>query len=214
MTEKEKIKNYLDYKGISKNRFYQETGLSMGFLDSGNSIGVDKAKIIINKYPYISLDWLILGEGSMLKGEEKAVATHSNSSITGIPLLPINAFAGMGGDFDSFSLSVIEERYAIPLFKNIKVDFMVQVTGSSMSPKYSSGDVVACRFVSELLYVQWNKVYVLDTETQGVILKRLKKSTQDGFITCKSDNVSYEDFDVPLSDVRKIALVVGVVRME
>lgn len=46
MTTKEKIKYYIDSKGISKNKFYTITGLSTSFLDSGNTIGVDKAKII------------------------------------------------------------------------------------------------------------------------------------------------------------------------
>ena len=67
MTEKEKIRKYLDYKGISKNKFYLATGLSMGFLDSGKSLGVDKLKIIISIYPDLSLDWLILDRGQMTR---------------------------------------------------------------------------------------------------------------------------------------------------
>lgn len=67
MTTKEKIKQYIDYKGISKNKFYTITGLSTSFLDSGNTIGVDKAKIIIEKFPDISMDWLILDQGPMIK---------------------------------------------------------------------------------------------------------------------------------------------------
>ena len=69
MTEKEKIKMYLENQGISKNKFYQTTGLSVGFLDSGNSLGVDKVKIIINKYPTLSLRWLVLDEGEMIVNE-------------------------------------------------------------------------------------------------------------------------------------------------
>lgn len=72
MTEKEKIKQYLESKGISKNSFYQRTGLSMGFLDSGKSLGVDKLKTIIKKYPDISLDWIVLDKE----------ADASNNSIT------------------------------------------------------------------------------------------------------------------------------------
>ena len=66
MNEKEKIKYYLENKGISKNKFYTQTGLSVGFLDSGNSLGVDKARIIINTYPDINLEWLVLGKGKMI----------------------------------------------------------------------------------------------------------------------------------------------------
>ena len=66
MTEKEKIKQYLENKGISKNSFYQKTGLSMGFLDSGKSLGVDKLKTIIDNYPDISLDWLVFDKGNVV----------------------------------------------------------------------------------------------------------------------------------------------------
>ena len=66
MGEKDKIKLFLDSQGISKNKFYQVTGLSMGFLDSGKSLGVDKLKIIIDAYPQLSLVWLVLDQGDML----------------------------------------------------------------------------------------------------------------------------------------------------
>lgn len=149
----------------------------------------------------------------MLKDSSKKKSIEK--STKGIPLLPLEAFAGLGEtmvagvDFDT-----IEERYDVPLFYNIRVDFMINVRGSSMYPKYSSGDVVACRMVNDLLFVQWNKIYVLDTISQGIIMKRLKKSKTEGNIVCKSDNQEYEEFEVPMNDIRNIALVVGSIRLE
>lgn len=70
MTTKEKIRQYLESKNISKNKFYIITGFSSTFLDSGNTIGVDKAKIIIEKFPDISMDWLILDKGPMLRSKQ------------------------------------------------------------------------------------------------------------------------------------------------
>lgn len=58
---------YIDYKGISKYRFYKETGLSNGFLDKKGTIGVDKCEIIYSVYPDINFEWLITGKGDMLK---------------------------------------------------------------------------------------------------------------------------------------------------
>lgn len=77
MGEKDKIKQYLDYKGISKNKFYSLTGLSIGFLDSGTSMGADKVKIIINKFPDINIDWLIFDRGDMILSPEKSLADSS-----------------------------------------------------------------------------------------------------------------------------------------
>lgn len=66
MNEKEKIKEYLEFKGIAKNKFYTTTGFSVGFLDSGTSIGADKIKTIIDNYPDLNLKWLVLDEGDMI----------------------------------------------------------------------------------------------------------------------------------------------------
>lgn len=43
--------------------------MSVGFLDSGRSLGVDKLRIIIDNYPDLSLTWLVTGEGAMIKEE-------------------------------------------------------------------------------------------------------------------------------------------------
>lgn len=77
MGEKDKIKQYLDYKGISKNKFYSLTGLSIGFLDSGTSMGADKVKIIINKFPDINIDWLVLDQGDMILSPARVAEADS-----------------------------------------------------------------------------------------------------------------------------------------
>ncbi|MBE7649182.1 hypothetical protein G1L22_12895 [Tenacibaculum finnmarkense] len=67
MTDKEKIVKYLNFKGISKNKFYNKTGFSVGFLDSGNSLGVDKLRKIIDNYHDFNPEWLLSEGKEMLK---------------------------------------------------------------------------------------------------------------------------------------------------
>ena len=62
MTLKNKIIDYLKVRGISKSKFYSETGLSNGFLDSGKSITVDSLKIIISAFPELNLNYLVLDD--------------------------------------------------------------------------------------------------------------------------------------------------------
>ncbi|PHS03636.1 MAG: hypothetical protein COA88_15505 [Kordia sp.] len=66
MTDKEKIIEYLDFKGFSKNSFYKRTGFSTGFLDKGSSLGVDKLRIIIDNYQDFNPLWLLTGNSEML----------------------------------------------------------------------------------------------------------------------------------------------------
>ena len=200
-------KELADYIGYTKSSFSQiineKVPLSAKFIDKLCSIDEN-----INKV------WVHTGKGEMLVKDNEA-KMEGGFEKKGIPMLPFDAFAGIGDDtISGVDFDTIEERYVIPLFDGIKIDFMIPVRGSSMYPKYSSGDVVACRLVEELLFVQWNKVYVIDTISQGVIMKRLLKGKSTDHIICKSDNKDYDEFPVPMDDIRSIALVVGVIRLE
>lgn len=214
MSDKDRIKKYLEYKGVSKNKFYTQTGLSIGFLDSGSSLGVDKARIIINTYPDININWLILGEGDMLRSGtdvQEQVAAAEPTAVGGIPLIPIEAMAGVLSGNSSQVMERECEHYNIPMFKG--AEFLIRISGDSMQPKYYSGDIVACKRLPLDTFFQWNRVYVVDSE-QGVIIKRVRRGSDDRHIVFVSDNTAYEPFELPLEKIYSIALVVGVVRAE
>ena len=70
---KEKILQYLDYKGISKADFCRQTGFSYENF-KGKSLKSDIGGAILGKiitiYSDISAEWLLTGEGAMLKSEQ------------------------------------------------------------------------------------------------------------------------------------------------
>lgn len=213
---KERVLQIAEFKGVAKEKFFEKINMTYGnFKGKSKSTPLNSNAIedILTIYPDINSDWLLTGKGEMLKSDNiKAISAGPKE---GIPLLPYDAFAGIGDStVNGVAFDTIEERYVIPLFDGLKVDFMLPVRGSSMYPKYSSGDVVACRLVNELLFVQWNKVYVIDSISQGILMKRLIKSEDPKKVICRSDNKDYGDFEVPLEDIRNIALVVGVIRLE
>jgi len=69
-------------------------------------------------------------------------------------------------------------------------------------------------FISDRLYIQWNKIYVIDTFTQGVMIKRILPGIKADHYLLRSDNKEYPDFEVPQSDIRNIALVLGGITLE
>ncbi|MFS1522109.1 S24 family peptidase [Flavobacterium covae] len=237
------LKNHMSFKKDID--FANFLGIKPTTLSSWYSRNTFDIELLYAKCNDISADWLISGKGEMLKtkniknlikkndeenneeinkkpnvqktstNEETIPAIKTTNSQKGIPLLPFDAFAGLGdSSVQGVDFDTIEDRYVVPLFDGITIDFMIPVRGSSMYPKYNSGDVVACRLVNELLFVQWNKVHVIDSVSQGVIMKRLLKSAKPDSVVCKSDNKDYGEFTVPMSDIRSIALVVGVIRLE
>lgn len=129
----------------------------------------------------------------------------------GLPLIPVNAMAGIA----SGEISILEldcERFIIPTFKG--ADYLINVKGSSMYPKYNSGDIVACKKVPlKDIFFQWNKVYVIDTN-QGALIKRIQEGDNETNIMLVSDNEKYKPFQVRKEDIHAIAIVMGVIRME
>lgn len=130
-----------------------------------------------------------------------------------IPLIPIDAMAGFGaGDIQVMDYDT--EKYVVPEFTELNVDFMIRIKGSSMYPKYSSGDIVACKKLSrDDLFFQWNKVYVIDTE-QGALIKRIDQAEDDNYVTIVSDNEKYKPFLLKKSKINAISIVIGVIRLE
>jgi repressor LexA len=252
MNTLKRIKQYIDYKGITNQNFEKQIGFSNGAfasqLKNNRTIGVDKLENILIAFPELNPEWLLTGNGEMIKTKSKEnvpinlgdkigdklgdkpnvkkryaiespempMVTEENAvykSNTGIPLIPIDAMAGFG----TGAVQVMHydtSKYIVPEFSELNVDFMIRVKGSSMVPKYNSGDLVACKkLVITDIFFQWNKVYVLDTE-QGALIKRVKKGSRDNYILLISDNKNYDPFELHLSKIFAVALVVGVIRLE
>lgn len=172
--------------------------------------------VIYTKCVDIDMNWLLTGEGNMLSSESEKeenipVAHPSDSPMEGIPLIPISAMAGAF----TGEQTVLEyecERFVVPTFKG--AEFLISVKGSSMYPKYNSGDIVACkRLPMDDIFFQWNKVYVLDTD-QGPLIKRVKPGSDKDHVLIVSDNERYEPFELPLNRIYHVALVIGVIRLE
>lgn len=209
----ERIYHLIDYQKITIKDFEVKCGLSNGYLGKMKSrnadIGESILTQILEKCPDISPEWLLTGDGEMLRADINT--TVQKVSTGGIPLIPINAMAGIAKGENTI-LEYECERYVVPIFR--EAEFLIPVKGSSMLPKYNSGDIVACKWIPLTdIFFQWNKVYVLDTN-QGALIKRVHKGSDDQHITLVSDNKSYEPFEVALSAINAIAIVIGVIRLE
>lgn len=214
-------------ENITIGKLEQIIGASKGVLSRAIAQDTDiQTKWLLNlveNYPQYNPEWLLTGKGSMLKSpnkevisnvlEEPAVAygKEEGASGIGIPLIPVEAMAGIGLGQETV-LELDCERFVVPTFKG--AEFLIQVKGSSMYPKYNSGDIVACKRLNlNDIFFQWNKVYVLDTE-QGALIKRVCKGKEPDCILIVSDNEKYEPFELHKSKINSIAIVMGVIRLE
>lgn len=67
---KQNILKYLDLKGITPYRFYKENDVTRGILTQNNGITEENLLKFVRFAQDISLEWLLTGEGAMLKSED------------------------------------------------------------------------------------------------------------------------------------------------
>lgn len=69
---KQRILYFIENQGIRISKFYAESGVSYGILTQKNKMTEDNIVKFITKYPQISPEWLLTGEGEMLRGTPPA----------------------------------------------------------------------------------------------------------------------------------------------
>lgn len=213
---KDRILKIAETYKVSKEKFFEELDISYGnFKGSAKKTPINSLFLenLLTKYPELSAEWLVTGRGPMLRNDTP-VAQRTTELGAGIPLIPIEAIAGIPAGEDIGIRFIDCTRYVIPEFANLNVEYMVRVSGSSMYPKYSNGDVLACRRIQDVLFFQWGKIYVIDS-SQGPLVKRVFQDEDPDRILLVSDNKEhYPPFSIPKSDIRSLSIVLGVIRLE
>lgn len=219
----DRIKKYLDFKDITVHAFEKSLSFSNGSfasqLKNNKTIGVDKLENILIFYNDINPEWLLTGKGDMFKSinnivEEPLSLYERKPKEKNIPLVDVFAIGGFGSVDFAIEEKNIKDRYVLPIFNNIHIDFMIEVRGDSMVPHYSGGDIVACAIIKERSFIQWNKIHIIATKNQGIIIKRLQQGNKPNTLLAVSDNSAYGPFELPEDEVTGLAIVIGGVCVE
>ena len=166
MTKKERLEALISHYSDGKpTRFAKYIGVAPSTISTWLARDSFDYDLLFAKCEMISPEWLLTGKGSMLKSDEQPLpeAKKTSSRHKGIPLIPMEAIAGFPAiDNDGVSFDDCQ-HYSIPEFEAKGANFLIRVSGDSMTPLYCNGDIIACRKISEIHFFQWGGVYVLDT---------------------------------------------------
>lgn len=186
-SDKQKIAQYLDLKGEKKSDFYKKTGFSNGFLDSGSSLSVQNLRIILDKYQEINPDWLITGEGSMLKSEKQEPTSRH--------LIPFYSdVASIGGSAIATNKQTNEQVEYIDAgdwFPNATA--AIRHYGDSMV-EYPSGCILALKDVVDLVngFVLGQNYVVEYGEDWNRVTKRIQRNGSK-FMAYSTNEETYKD---------------------
>jgi hypothetical protein len=224
MNDKEKISKYLDYKGISKYKFYTQTGLSNGFLDSGKSFSLENTRIILDKYHDLNPNWLLLDQGEMIQKETSSlnIVSEPQESYGNKNLVPIfDIYATAGEEYGAVTDHPSEFIDPGDLFRD--ADALIRVYGDSMGAGYQSGSFVPIRKLKNKMLIVPGFDYIIETSEYRV-LKTIRKSSKENHILACSLNddvyekgelagkMLHEPFEICFDDIISISIAVGNVR--
>lgn len=234
-----RLSQFIDYKKVSFREFDKKCDIGNGYskkiINGDNSPSLNIVDKVIHAYPELSKNWLLTGEGKMIRSNvylelEKPISIVSEPSTPynptneeaarslidlskefakniGKPLIPIAEM----NNWKNENALLYSEYYVINEFTGIS-DYLIRLIGVDFEP-YNNGNVLACKHITETMFVQWGRLFAINTE-QGLLIKKLLPGPDENTYTVQSVNSNYPPFTIPKNQVKALALIVGLVRVE
>lgn len=212
MTVKERINQFIDYKGIKINSFETSIGVSKSYWNNTQKVSAEVVGEILRVYSELSAEWVMTGQGEMIKQEPVHIypAKYTEKKQEGsIKLYDLEASANLHTLFLRRDENILGE-INVP---NVPVcDGAVYVKGDSMYPLLKSGDIIAYKIIKpEVQNIFYGEMYLLSIDMDGdeyLTVKYVNRSDRgEEWIRLDSFNKYYEPKDFPLASVRAMALV-------
>ena len=207
---KERIIEFINYKGISKNAFENACSMSKRYLS--NLKGTPGARIIKNihdAFPELNTTWLITGTGEMLsestENQEPTILDEKRA-----PILP----TVVAGQPDVDVLEYVQDNYNNLELSHIivldtPIDMWHIIRDDAMYPTFKVGDKIAL-----LAYKKGEenpipgKIYAVDTTSNGLVIRKLIPDCNSSYIAKSLNEERYPDFIIKKEEIIRIFRIV------
>ena len=201
-TIKERILSVFKYKKINVNRASKILGIPQRTLNrqvnEDGKVGMELVYSLLNNFPEVSPNWLLMGQGDMLQGEDGTPSLHEAAPFYNN--LPVTA--GLREVFDPAN----EKPTGYISVPNWSAQFYFPVSGTSMEPEIHSGDIVGVNSIDSLVAIDSEKTYMIVTR-EGRMIKHCAACVDDDeLLLCSSPN--YPDFTSRKEEILRMYEVV------
>lgn len=217
---------YIDYKGITKYKFYHDTGVSNSVLSQDSGLSESNILRILSYYKDLSADWLFRDEGEMIRNaipleyktddkQEHSYVGESEEPFYGhlkkAPLIPIDIIRKQHIRVWDY---VQRHKELYEMFPgNLMPDFdLIHIVRSNaLQPSVEKGDILFLEHLDlSADSVVNGHIYFIDTKMNGIVIKKV--FVEDGKLTCYSlrNNVPVKRFSV--DDIFDIFSIVSVLK--
>lgn len=215
MDKNERLERLVEYYGNgNKSHFAKILGVKAQTINTWLSRNTYDTELIFAKCDNINASWLLTGEGNMLRSESEMVEKlpSVNQTYEGAPYFNVDFIGG-------FDL-IVNDQTRNPDFYinyppyNQEGVVWCNLTGHSMEPEISNGDIIALREVTTpIQYLPAGEIYGIVTEEYRTV-KRIRLSQKEGFVRLIPSNKSEEfcEQEIPISMIIRVYAVLGSIR--
>lgn len=209
----ENIKFLRKRAGYTQEQFANEVGIKRSVVGAYEEARAEprlQTLIAISKVLNVVADDLIskdltTGKDGQPREKVKILSiTVDNEDNENIELIPQKAAAGyLNGYSDPEYISDLP-KFHLPMLPKNATYRAFEISGDSMLP-IPSGSIVIGKYVDGFDDIKNGKTYVLLTEKEGVVYKRVFNYIEEkGSLYLVSDNKSYSAYKVPAKDILEI----------
>lgn len=213
-----KIKEYFSENGMSQTDVAKVLDVQQAAVSNqlnGRPFGKNSAAKW-NKAFGFRINWLLTGEGPMFDTdtnnniheynlEEHPELNHEDD----IPVIPARLFRAPEINIYDYVMRSqnVEKLPPVPHFQ--KHELFATCPGDAMAPRICRGYLLALRRMPLETTIINGEIYVVDTNSQGMFLRRLIDNG-NGLTFVSENQQEFPDFDLPYDDIINIFRVVGV----
>lgn len=226
---KQRLIDFLRYKKLSQCKFERACGLSNGYINNlKKSIGTEKLQNIIGAFPDLNIEWLLYGEGEMLKGQPiTAINNGTNNGVVGynngtinntatptieeveaevIPYVDtalarkrnFNIAKAINNDSELLKQRTLDELFS-------PINFLIKMADNSMTDEIRQGDMLFAKFIPKEANIISGKIYLINTNSYGALVRQVY--VNDDSFTLHAFNPSYEDIIITRDDIFNFCIV-------
>lgn len=203
MDKKDRVIALVDYyTNGNKSQFAKMLGITPQTINTWIARNTFDAELLYAKCETLSADWLLAGKGDMIRNAPPNI----NQNGVGVPYFDVDFCGG----FDM----MLNDQTAVPAgYINFpqynRADSWANISGHSMEPLISHGDIIALRKIEDWqTFILYGEIYGIMTEEYRTV-KRIRKSDNPDNLLLEPINKGYDSTEIPKAVITGVWQVLG-----